>query len=108
PWRTTFDLQLNLTPNVLGLHRRLTLSVTAVNTMAGLDAALHGMDHLRGWGQYARTDDHLLFVNGFDASTQQFRYQVNQHFGSSSLSQSPFRSPFLLQLQARFAVGELN
>ena len=108
PWRTTFDLQLNLTPDALGLHRRLTLSVTAVNTMAGLDAALHGVDHLRGWGQYARTDEHLLFVDGFDPSTQQFRYQVNQHFGSSSLSQSPFRTPFLLQLQARYAFGELN
>lgn len=108
PWRTTFDLQLNYSPAAFGLRRRLVLSVTAVNTLAGLDAALHGMNHLRGWGQYARTDEHLLFVTGFDPQTQQFRYQVNQHFGSSSLNQSPFQTPFLLQVQARFAVGELG
>ncbi|MDE3217533.1 MAG: TonB-dependent receptor, partial [Gemmatimonadota bacterium] len=59
PWRTTFDLQLNYSPAAFGLRRRLVLSVTAVNALAGLDAALHGMDHLRGWGQYARTDEHL-------------------------------------------------
>lgn len=108
PWRTTFDLQLNYSPAAFGLKRRLVLSVTAVNTLAGLDAALHGMNHLRGWGQYARTDEHLLFVTGFDPQKQQFRYQVNQHFGSSSLNQSPFQTPFLLQVQARFAVGELG
>lgn len=108
PWRTTFDLQLNYSPAAFGLKRRLVLSVTAVNTLAGLDAALHGMNHLRGWGQYARTDEHLLFVKGFDAQTQQFRYQVNQHFGSSSLNQSPFQTPFMLQVQARFAVGDLG
>jgi len=70
-----------------------------------LDALLHGMDQLHGWGQNSRDDDRLLFVEGFDPATGTYRYLVNQHFGASSLSQSPFRSPFRLQLKARYTLG---
>lgn len=108
PWWTSVDLQMNVTPNAFGLRRRLTLSLTAVNAMAGLDDLLHGMNHLRGWGQYVRRDDRLLFVDGFDPATGTFRYRVNQHFGASGLTTSPFRTPFLLQLQARIAFGALR
>jgi len=108
PWYSQLDLQMNVTPKAFGLGRRVTFSFTAVNALAGLDDALHGMNHLHGWGQYIRRDDHLLFINGFNPATGEFQYSVNQHFGASGLSQSPFRSPFLIQLQARYAFGALR
>lgn len=80
---------------------RLTFSVTALNAIVGLDEALHGSTNLRGWGQDAAVDRRLLFVTGFDAATQRYRYQVNQHFGAASGNLNPFRIPFVLAVQAR-------
>lgn len=103
PWYPSLDLQLNYRPDRLGLARRLTLSLIAVNPLAGLDQALHGAGDLRGWGQPSRPDPTLLSVRGFDPSTKRFRYEVNERFGNTRGSAVAFRQPFQLALQARFA-----
>lgn len=105
-WRPELDLRMNLTPSFLGLQRRLTISVSAQNSITGLDQLLHGSAHLRGWGQGSHNDDRLLFVDGFDPATSAFRYSVNQHFGASDGRRSPFRSPFRLQIQGRYVIGQ--
>lgn len=104
PWFPSLDLQFNIRPSALGLDRRLTISVLALNTLAGLDQLFHG-DNLRGWGQRAIPDRTLLHVRGFDPTTNSYRYEVNENFGAPTGGRSAFRSPFQLALQARLAVG---
>jgi hypothetical protein len=107
PWVPGLDLKLNVTPRAL-LGGRWTVSVTALNSLVGLDQLLHGKAGLHGWGQEATVDRRLLFVTGFAPSTQTFRYQVNQHFGASTATLNPFRTPFVLSLQARAKLGRLK
>ena len=104
PWQASLDLQANFRPTALGLNRRLTVSVLAVNALTGLDQLLHGSD-LRGWGQSARPDQTLLYVRGFDPVTRTYRYDVNERFGNTNSTNNAFRSPFQIGLQARMYVG---
>ena len=104
PWVPGFDLKLTVTPNV-SFAQKLTLSLTALNTLVGIDELLHGRDNIRGWGQDASVDQRLLFVTGFDPASQTFKYRVNQHFGAASGELNPFRIPFVLSLQGRMTLG---
>lgn len=101
PWVPDFDLKVNVKP----VHW-LTLAVTAYHTLVGLDELLHGSAHLAGWGQDATIDRRLLYVTGFNQQTDNFIYQVNQHFGAASGSLNPLRTPFVLGLQGRITVGK--
>jgi hypothetical protein len=102
-WSSSLDLQLNIRPNRWGLNRRVTLSVLALNALAGLDQLLH--DDLRGWGQPSFPDRTLMYVRGFDQTTQSFKYEINERFGAAQGSRSAFRSPFQLAIQVRAALG---
>lgn len=104
-WSPTLDLQANLRPNLPGIGRRLSLVVTAINPLSGLDQLLHGAGNLRGWGQTNRPDATLLYVRGFDDVQQRFIYQVNERFGDNVSTRTAFRSPFMIGLQARLQVG---
>src|SRR5207249_3899524 len=95
PWVPGFDLKLTATPRV-GFAQKMTISVTALNALVGLDELLHGAGDIRGWGQDASVDQRLLFVTGFDAGARTYRYRVNQHFGAASGALNPFRIPFVL------------
>jgi len=106
PWMTTLDLQLNFRPQLgATIGRRLQVQVGLNNPLAGLDQLLHGADHLRGWGQPNFVDNTLLYVKGFDQNTNQFRYTVNERFGSNALARSALRNPFQISLTARLQVG---
>jgi hypothetical protein len=105
PWTPSFDLQANIKPSFWGLNRKLTVSVLGLNTLAGIDQLLHGSDNLRGWGQPVFPDRTLLYVRGFDPSSKQFNYQVNEHFGAANGSRNAFRVPFQLAVQARLTLG---
>lgn len=105
-WYTSLDLQLNLRPQLgATIGRRLQVQVGLVNPLAGLDELLHGSTHLRGWGQPTTVDNALLYVKGFDPLAQQFRYTVNERFGSNALARSALRNPFQVSLTARLQVG---
>ena len=104
PWVPGLDLKLTTKPN-WKFARRATLSLTALNTLVGLDELLHGASNIHGWGQDASVDQRLLFVTGFDPGSQTFKYRVNQHFGAASGALNPFRIPFVLSLQARLEWG---
>ena len=105
-WYTSLDMQLNLRPQLgAALGRRLQIQVGLVNPLAGLDQLVHGSDHLRGWGQPTAVDNTLLYVKGFDPTTNSFRYTVNERFGSNALARSALRNPFQIALTARMQVG---
>jgi hypothetical protein len=106
PWTPALDLQMNFKPSALGLNRRLTLSLQLQNALVGIDQLLHGSDDMHGWGQPVVPDRTLLFVRGFDPVTSRFRYQVNEHFGVASGSNSAYRVPFQIGLQGRLSVGQ--
>ena len=105
PWQPAFDLQLNIRPNVLGLDRRLTLSIVTTNLISGIDELLHGANGAHGWGAVRLPDPTLLFVRGFDQTTNSYVYQVNERFGSTAASASAFRVPFQIGFQGHFTLG---
>ncbi len=106
PWTASLDLQLNFRPQ-LGptIGRRLQVLVGLVNPLAGIDELVHGADRLRGWGQPAFPDNTLLYVRGFDQTSNAFKYTVNERFGSNALARSAMRNPFQISLQAKMQVG---
>ena len=106
PWSPALDVQMNFRPSVLGLDRRLTLSLQLQNVLVGVDQLLHGFDGMHGWGQPVVPDRTLLYVRGFDPATQRFRYQVNEHFGVANGRTSAYRVPFQIGLQGRLNVGQ--
>ncbi|GIW53090.1 MAG: hypothetical protein KatS3mg081_2445 [Gemmatimonadales bacterium] len=105
PWQSSFDLQLNYRPGVLGLGRRLQISVVTVNLLRGIDELLHGSEGARGWGLALRPDPMLLYVTGFDPVERRFVYAVNERFGATGSGANVFRAPFQIGIQARFTIG---
>ncbi|HET7551845.1 MAG TPA: carboxypeptidase regulatory-like domain-containing protein [Gemmatimonadaceae bacterium] len=105
PWQETLDMQANVRPSFLHLDRRLTLSVSTVNMLGGLDQLFHGSDELHGWGQTLRPDPTLMSVVGFDGAENRFLYRINDRFGNTRGSANAFRAPFQLAIQARYAIG---
>jgi hypothetical protein len=87
------------------MPQRATLSFQISNPLGAADLLLHGSSNLRGWGQQVFPDPSLLYVRGFDAQSQRFRYEVNQRFGATSPAFSAFRAPVTLTAMLRFDVG---
>jgi hypothetical protein len=79
--------------------------VIALNTLTGIDQLLHGSNNLHGWGQPSFPDRTLLYVRGFDPTTNTYQYQVNEHFGATNGTRNAFRVPFQLAIQGRLALG---
>ncbi len=103
PWQPNLSLQVNYRPDLF--QRRMSISVAALNTLGGLDELIHGANNLAGWGGNARPDNTLLTVNGFDPTSNTFKYAVNGRFGNTSPSATAVRAPFQLRLQLRYAIG---
>jgi hypothetical protein len=105
PWLPTVDFQFNWRPDFAGLKQRLMISLVTVNFLGGVDRLFHGSDDLRGWGRNVRPDPTLLYVTGFDPAAQQFKYAVNERFGSTQNSASAVSAPFQMGLQIRYTLG---
>lgn len=100
---------MNATLSTPFLHvldgRFLIASINLANPLGGLDQLLHGSDHLHGWGTAPPPDPILYTVQGFDPDKRQFRYVVNDRFGSTRPSQTILRAPFRLTLDFRLELG---
>src|SRR5262249_2373186 len=83
PWTANAFTQVKLNPQKIGLPKRATIVLGIQNPLGIADLALHGSNDIRGWGQNIPPDQNLLFVRGFDPTTRQFKYDVNQRFGST-------------------------
>ncbi|HEX9165000.1 MAG TPA: TonB-dependent receptor, partial [Gemmatimonadales bacterium] len=105
PWQPTVDFQFNWRPDFAGLRQKLMVSLVTVNFLGGVDRLVHGSDDLRGWGQTVRPDPTLLYVTGFEQETRQFKYAVNERFGSTRNSATAVVAPFQLGLQVRYTLG---
>ncbi len=105
PWTSNANLNLSFNPRKLRLPQRATVSFSVSNPLGAADLLLHGANDLRGWGQSAFPDQTLLYVRGFDASTQRYRYEVNPRFGSTNPQFSQFRQPVTLTMSLRVDVG---
>src|SRR5204863_8007276 len=95
----------HIRPAGFGLDRRLTISVSMLNALTELDQLLHGSDLLLGWVQPSFPDRTLLYVRGFDPTTNTYQYQVNEHFGTSNGTRNAFRVPFQIAVQGRLTLG---
>lgn len=82
-WTSTATMALTLNPLRFHLPQRASVGVVVDNPIGAADLLLHGANGLHGWGSYARPDQTLLVVQGFDPLTRQYRYGVNRNFGSS-------------------------
>jgi len=105
PWTTSMSLRVSLVSQALKIPDRATISLGIANPLTGIDALVHGSDNLHGWGAPAFTDQNLLFVRGFDPTTNTYKYDVNPRFGSNRQATALNLAPMQLTLDVRFDVG---
>jgi len=106
PWFAFSGMSIKLTPP--WNDRRLSLSLQTNNLGGGLDLLLHGQSHLHGWGSFPTTDQTLLYVRGFDATSQSFKYAVNERFGVPTANHTYYRQPMQMTLVAQMALGRMQ
>ena len=90
PWTEAAGLQIRFNPEKIGLPKRLQITLDVRNPLGIADLALHGANGIRGWGQTIPPDQNLLYIRGFDPTTHEFKYDVNERFGSTRPQQSAF------------------
>lgn len=105
PWTTSANLSISLNSVRLGLPQRATITLQVSNPLGGIDRLVNGQDNLKGWGQTIIPEQQLLFVRGFDPQSQQYRYEVNERFGSTRPSQTTFRQPVAMTALVSFDIG---
>ena len=105
PWTSSASMSISFNPIKVHMPQRATLSFQVSNPLGAADLLLHGQNHTHGWGQSAVPDASLLYVRGFDAQTQQYRYEVNQRFGATNPQLTTFRLPVTLTAMLRVDVG---
>ncbi len=104
PWFTTASLALSFNPIKVRMPQRANLSFQISNPLGAADMILHG-NNLHGWGQSPIPSSQLLFVRGFDQTTQRYEYVVNERFGATSVNQTASRTPVTLTTRLNFDVG---
>lgn len=105
PWTATGGFAIKLNPQKIGLPKRATVSFAVQNPFALADLALHGSTGVHGWGQSIAPDQNLLYVRGFDPVTKQYKYEVNQRFGSTRPQQSTAQLLPFISLSVQLDVG---
>ena len=105
PWVTTANLRVALNPAKLRLPKRASIVVNFTNPLAIADLIVHGNAATHGWGQDIQPDQNLLFVRGFDPVTKQFKYSVNDRFGSTRPQQSASRSAAFVSINVIYDIG---
>jgi hypothetical protein len=105
PWTASMNARLAYNQDFPRIGRRAVISLNLANPLVGLDMLLHGSGALHGWGGQAYPDPTLLYVRGFDANAQQFKYEVNPRFGATSPRTTAFLSPFRLTIDMSFNLG---
>ncbi|HUF51089.1 MAG TPA: carboxypeptidase-like regulatory domain-containing protein [Longimicrobiales bacterium] len=105
PWTSNASLNITLDRAKFRMPDRTSLSFSVSNPLGAADLLVNGSGDLRGWGQNAFPDQALLYVRGFDANTQQYRYEVNQRFGATRPQVMTLRSPVMVTASFRFDLG---
>jgi hypothetical protein len=105
PWTSNANLTISFNPAKIRMPQRASIQFQLSNPLAAADMLLHDDAKLKGWGQFATPDPSLLYVRGFDPSTNHYKYEVNQRFGATNPQFSAFRAPVTLTAMLRFDVG---
>ncbi|HEY4218640.1 MAG TPA: TonB-dependent receptor [Gemmatimonadaceae bacterium] len=105
PWNATTGLAIKFNPQKIGLPKRATITFTVQNPLGLVDLAVYGSDNVHGWGQIIPPDQNLLFVRGFDPASREFKYEVNQRFGSTRPQQSATHTLPFMSLGVKLDVG---
>jgi hypothetical protein len=105
PWTSSANLSISFNPMKVKMPQRTTLSFSVSNPLGAADILAHGENNLHGWGQFAFSEPTLMYVRGFDPSTNRYKYEVNPRFGSTNPQFQTFRAPVTLTMQLRVDVG---
>ncbi len=105
PWSSNANMSISFNPLKVRMPQRASLVFQLNNPLYAADLLMHGSAKLKGWGQQNFPDNQLLYVRGFDAPTQTFKYEVNRRFGATNPASSAFRTPVTLTMALRFDVG---
>lgn len=105
PWSSNASLNVTLDRAKFHMPRRGSISFSLSNPLGAADLLVNGSNGLKGWGQTATPDQALLYVRGFDATTQQYRYEVNQRFGATRPQFLTLRNPVMLTASVRIDLG---
>ena len=106
PWAVQMSaLNIQLVSDRVRLPSRMTVALSLANPLTGVDALVHGGSNLAGWGQPPVVDPTLLYVRGFNATTNEFQYEVNPRFGNAPAAQLASWAPFTATLDVKLAVG---
>jgi hypothetical protein len=105
PWSTSLSLRVSLVSQAMKIPDRATISLGIANPLTGLDALFHGSSNLHGWGAPSTTDPTLLYIRGFDPTTNTYHYDVNPRFGANRQASTLALAPMQLTLDVRFDVG---
>lgn len=104
PWTTSLNLQATLLGDPFHTRNRMRMTLNVANPLAAIDQLVHGEANVHGWGQQGVPDPVLLYVRGFDATPQQYRYVVNSRFGTGD-TRRLVRAPFRITLDVALDLG---
>jgi hypothetical protein len=104
PWQARVDVSASVTPpSSWGYNDRLRLTMNMLNASGALVRLLRLENTPLGQTTLSTTPNAtLLYVTGFDPSTRQFRYRVNQLFGEPTNYGSARRKFAPMQIQMGF------
>jgi hypothetical protein len=105
PWSSSASLVVTLDRTKFRMPSRANVQFSLSNPLGGADLALHGSNHLKGWGQSAFPDQSLLYVRGFDAANNRYIYEVNQRFGATRPQLLTQRAPVVLTTTFKIDLG---
>ncbi|MES2523100.1 MAG: TonB-dependent receptor [Gemmatimonadota bacterium] len=105
PWSNTGSINISLDRAKFHMPQRAQVDFSLSNPLGAADLAFNGSGNLRGWGQSPFPDQSLLYVRGFDPSSNRYKYEVNQRFGATRPQFLTLRSPVSVTLNVRYDIG---
>jgi hypothetical protein len=108
PWSSTASLQVTLDRAKFHMPQRASISFSLSNPIGAADLLVNGAGNIKGWGMNVSPDQSLLYVRGFDAQANRYRYEVNQRFGATRPQLMAFRTPVVLTASMRFDLGPMR
>ena len=106
PWFFNIqNMQVSFVSSALKIPQRATIRMGLQNVLTGVDMLVHGSENVHGWGQQPNLDPTLLYVRGFDNTTNTFKYEVNPRFGDNRQSNAGIRNPFMVSIDVSYDVG---
>ncbi|HEY4219480.1 MAG TPA: carboxypeptidase regulatory-like domain-containing protein [Gemmatimonadaceae bacterium] len=105
PWTQSLNMAISPDLSRYGLAERGSVSLVITNVFAAVDEMMHGSNHLHNWGANLAPDPVLLNVRRFDPASNQFGYDVNPSFGTTTASAALSRLPFVIGIDVRLRLG---